>query len=315
MAKIDKDLDFLIIGVGKSGTTSLASYISQHPDIIITDPKEPWFFDTNDYQNGMAWYWKKYLSHFAGEKCVGEASSHTLFVPFTAERLHKTVPNAKLIVILRNPIKRAYSDWWMKYCANVETDDFETAIEKNLKQIEDDVDFSNPSIWQDHIDSHKHSLIYKTYIDFGYYATQLERYFTYFPKKQILILLSDDLVINPVHTIHKTWEFLGVNMDIDEIHLSLKQENVAKSPLEDTVRKSIVSLPVVGNITKSLPRCVKNMLLAPFKTVYAGKKPMIPENIENKLENHYNSEIKHLEHILKRDLSMWAKTRRNNGFF
>ena len=119
MAIIGKSLDFLIIGVGKSGTTALADTIARHPEVAVTRPKEPWFFDSDDYFQGMVWYWQHYLQHYAGERCVGEASSQTLFVPYAAIRLRENLPQAKLIVILRNPATRAYSDWWMKYCTGM----------------------------------------------------------------------------------------------------------------------------------------------------------------------------------------------------
>lgn len=305
MANINSDLDFLIIGVGKSGTTSLADYISQHPDIIITTPKEPWFFDTDDYHKGMTWYWSRYLNHYAGEKCVGEASSQTLFVPYAAKRLYKTVPDAKLIVVLRNPVERAYSDWWMKYCKNMETDDFETAIDNNLRQIESGFDFSNPLIWQDHIDSHGGQLKYKTYVDYGHYATQLERYLKYFRCEQILIILSDELFDNTIGTLRKVWQFLDVENNQHILDFDLKQKNTAKSQLEGSVRRSIANIPFIENTLRLLPPKAKNTILSTLNKLDIRNKPAIPDNVKFKLEEHYKTEINTLESMIDRDLSIW----------
>ncbi len=309
MATVNSDLDFLIIGAGKSGTTSLADFISQHPDIIISDPKEPWFFDTDDYHKGMAWYWSHYLTQYAGEKCVGEASSQTLFVPYAAERLYKTVPNAKFIAVLRNPVERAYSDWWMKYCKGKERDDFETAIYKNFRQIESGIDFSNPSIWQEHIDSHDSQLIYKTYIDYGHYTTQLKRYLNYFREEQILTLLSDDLLSNTEETVKKVWRFLDVKTNSHGFELDLKSKNRAKTKLEVNVIRTIPNLPLIGTATKLLPRNVKNMLLSTLNRLNTGKIPLIPDETKRLLEEHYIEEINRLESMIDRDLSAWLSKR------
>lgn len=308
MANANENLDFLIIGAGKSGTTSLADFVSHHPDVLMTQPKEPWFFDTNDYHRGMTWYWQEYLGHYAGEKCVGEASSQTLFVPYAARRLKSAVPNARLIAILRNPIDRAHSDWWMKRCQNWETADFDTAIRENLSQLARDVDFSDPVIWQRHIDSHKHEMLYRTYIEYGYYATQLERYLACFPRDQMLIILSDDFSRNVKQTLERVWRFLEVNpSSINEGLSKLAPKNVARSPLGVALARTSATTPVVSKIRQLLPEGTKNVAISLLRKLDPGKRPQMSRDIRRMLSRHYQDEMRRLGTIVGRDLSSWAQ--------
>lgn len=312
MATINESLDFLLIGVGKSGTTSLSHILSRHPDIALTQPKEPWFFDSEDYHHGMAWYWQRYLGHYQGEACVGEASTQTLFVPYAAKRLKALVPGARLLVILRDPVSRAHSDWWMKYCAALEHDDFDTAIARNLEQIEAGVDFSSPVVWQEHLDSHKRGLQYKTYVDYGNYATQIERYLHHFPREQMLFLTMDELSRDEGATMARVWRFLGVPDPGWKGEPAPVIRNPSRSPTIGKVRRAVASVPPLGGMLhrsrrsgkKVLPSWVRDRLKW-IRKIDSGQKPPMRPETRTMLEDYYREELIRLENLIDRDLSDW----------
>lgn len=306
MAIVEKNLDFLIIGSGKSGTTSLADLINQHPDVLITNPKEPWFFDTNDYKNGMGWYWKQYLKHYAGERFVGEASSQTLFVPYAAERLRQTIPDAKLIVILRNPIERAYSDWWMKSCSKFEKEEFDEAIIQNISQIDAGIDFSDPELWQSYMNVHKEGrLLYRTYVDYGFYAKQLERYYTIFPKKQIHVLLFEDLIKDPNLTAKAVWEFLGLE-NYSHLTLDTSPKNSAERRFYSSFMLLVRKFTIISSVAVYLPSGFKQFVHSVLRRVGRKKGHHQPSRkISDALNVLYKNDIEQLELQIQRDLSAW----------
>lgn len=104
---------FLIIGAPKAGTTSLAAYLAEHPDVFIAPEKEVHFFNRN-FDKGTDWYRSRFADA-RGQKAIGEASPTYMYLPHALDRIAETLPDVRLIAILRNPIDRAYSHyWWMR---------------------------------------------------------------------------------------------------------------------------------------------------------------------------------------------------------
>src|SRR5688572_14326389 len=102
--------DFLIVGAMRSGTTSLHKYLQAHPDVFVASGKEVHFFDRR-YGRGLDWY----RSRFAGvttERVVGEATPAYMYDENAIARIAHDLPDARLIVVLRNPVDRAYSHYW-----------------------------------------------------------------------------------------------------------------------------------------------------------------------------------------------------------
>jgi hypothetical protein len=314
VAQPGKDLDFLLIGAGKSGTTSLAGLLAQHPDIALTQPKEPWFFDTRDYDRGMAWYWQQYLGHYRGEAAVGEASSQTLFVPYAAERIARVTPGARLVTVLRDPVERAHSDWWMKYCKGSEPDDFDTAIRKNLDQIAAGIDFTDPSQWQEHIDSHRSLLRFRTYLDYGCYATQLSRYLLHFPREQLLILLTEELQNAPIDTMRGVCSFLGVEAGLPSGSFDTAPLNTSQSARIARYRRAALKLPGGNSLYRAaragartvLPRDLRRSVRATIARIDSGRRPPMSPATRALLADFYRQEVEGLEALLERRLPGWA---------
>jgi hypothetical protein len=133
---VSKTTHFFILGAMKAGTTSLARYLAQHREICLSGPKkETYFFETEEYHEGIEHYLRKYYPEWNGERVIGEASVSNLFLPFAADRIRADFPDARLICILRNPVDRAYSQWRMSFLFGLENLAFEDAISGELERI------------------------------------------------------------------------------------------------------------------------------------------------------------------------------------
>ena len=205
--------DFLIIGGQRCGTSSLYYYLTEQPGVISASTKEIHFFD-DFYTNGLKWYraqfptvpYKKYIEnvrklHFL----TGEASPYYLFHPHTPARIKAALPDAKLIVLLRNPIERAYSHHWLEVMGKYESLSFEEAIRSEQERTVGELD---KMLKDENYQSYNHRRF--TYLARGVYIDQLQYWMDYFPREQFLILKTEDLYTHPASIVRQTLEFLGV---------------------------------------------------------------------------------------------------------
>jgi len=206
--------DFLIIGAARSGTTSLYQYLIQHPSVIPAIGKEVYFFDKK-FDKGINWYKsffptklsKSRLENKQKRNCLtGEATPRYLHYPHTPNRVFELIPNVKLIVLLRNPIDRAYSHYQMEVGSDNEELPFEDAIEQEEKRITDDMKKMES-------DENFYSVYFyrKSYLTRGIYVDQLKRWFEYFPREQFLILKSEDFYSKTPEVYQQVLDFLGLS--------------------------------------------------------------------------------------------------------
>lgn len=204
---------FIIIGAQRSGTTSLYNYLTNHPGILYAGKKEIHYYDIN-YELGKSWYQNLFpafkLKYFKriihGKKVIsGEASPYYLLHPLVPERIYKDFPSIKLIVILRDPVDRAFSHYNLMKDKGIEKYSFEEAISKEAIRLAEEYD-------QFIINKSYKSYNYQnfSYLKRGCYAEQLEQWFKYFPRNQFYILKSEDLFLDPVLYMSKIFNFLGV---------------------------------------------------------------------------------------------------------
>jgi len=192
--------DFIVIGAQKGGTSSLFFYLNQHPNISLSIKKEIHFFNLN-FHKGIHWY-RSYFPFKKNAQTTGEATPAYLFHPDVPERIHKVLPKTKFIVLLRNPIDRAYSAFKMNVRLGLETlQDFELAIERELKLSTFDEHRGNNYSFE------RHNYFY---LERGLYANQLNLWFNYFSRDQFLILNSEQFLQNPKEILAEVYEFLGV---------------------------------------------------------------------------------------------------------
>lgn len=227
--------DFMILGAMKSGTTSLYYYLTQHPQIVPAMTKEVHFFDggreggSDDYQRGISYYssYFPYTSELKGKKQTFEATPSYIFHPLVPERIHETLPDVKMIVLLRNPTQRAISHYFHKKRTGVETMPMMEAFqqeEARLEPIYRSKDYFNKDL---------RDFSYKLR---GHYAEQLERYFKLFPREQLLILSSDDFFANTQDCLNRIFKFIDLEMNVRIEDLSPKF--VAKN--KESVNREVV---------------------------------------------------------------------------
>jgi hypothetical protein len=183
---------FLIVGAAKAGTTSLAAWLSAHPDVFVAPEKEIHFFDRS-YDRGVDWY----RSRFAGartERAIGEATPEYMALPQAVERMAEVVPDARLIAILRNPVDRAYSQYWHQRLRGRERREFADVVRLHM---------SEPSSLQ-------HPRYYLTR---GRYIDQLRTITAHYPREALLVLLLEDLEHDAASAFRSVCRFVGVQPD------------------------------------------------------------------------------------------------------
>lgn len=205
--------DFIIVGAARSGTTSLYNYLIKHPYIIPPQKKEIHYFDYY-YNHGLKWYKsffplsfkqlylsKKYKFKFL----TGEASASYMFHPLVPKRIQLIRPNIKLIMLLRNPVERAYSYYSFNLQRGIEKDSFEKVIENEFKRLGKEIE---EMLINDNYVIHKWERF--SYIASGIYLNQIQNWFKYFSKKKILIIKSEDFFENPSKFLSTTLKFLNL---------------------------------------------------------------------------------------------------------
>lgn len=196
--------DFAIIGTQRGGTTSLHAYLNTHPDILTPAKKEIHYL-TDRHARGVDWYIGQFPSHVPAGTLVGEATPYALFHPLAPQRLREVAPSAKIVVLLRNPVDRAYSHYLHERNRGHEDLSFEDALAaepERLRGLEEQL-ASGELLASD---THKRA----SYLARGRYAVQLERWLAVFPREQMLILRSEDLYDNPAEATRRVTGFLDL---------------------------------------------------------------------------------------------------------
>ena len=182
--------DFLIIGAQRCGTTSLWHYLKSHPDINVARKKEVHYFDHRYFSKSFDWY----MNWFKDLKGVtGEASPFYIFHPNCSSRIKSKFPDIKLIVLLRNPVDRAYSHYNHEINKlprdRVEFKSFREAIDLEESRIEGEFEklLNNERYRSD-------KLICFAYKKRGLYKEQLERWYDLFDTNNILIISNPSMI-------------------------------------------------------------------------------------------------------------------------
>lgn len=198
---------FMIIGAQKAGTTGLYKTLVQHPQILAPQRKEIHYFDDSmlQYENHLQYHTMFPFPHrLMPKKLTFEASPSYLYHTDCPRRIYDYSPKMLFIVILREPVSRAFSAWQMyrkfrnrkdpKLQKLAEWRSFEQAVKEEIDKLQETCWSNNPT----------------AYVKRGIYVEQLERYFQYFPKKSLLIIAYDELLSNMESVLKKVCTFLGI---------------------------------------------------------------------------------------------------------
>ncbi|MEG4987779.1 sulfotransferase domain-containing protein [Microcoleus sp. BR0-C5] len=205
MKQTPKPPDFIIIGAQKGGTTSLYSYLTEHPQIAHATQKEVHYFDLN-FDKSPDWYYAQFpLPKHSPKRITGEASPYYIFHPHVPQRIHDLCPKVKIIALLRNPVDRAISHYYHYIRIKYETLSLEDAIAAESERLKGEMEklLANPKYY-----SYEHQ--HHSYLNRGIYADQLPAWMKLFPKSQISIIKSEDLYSNPAKILNTVLEFLDL---------------------------------------------------------------------------------------------------------
>lgn len=196
----DERVAFIIAGVQKGGTTALFDYLGDEPGLSLSQTKEVHFFDDESRDWDQPDY-RAYHAHFASwDGCLrGEATPIYIYWPNSLERIRAYNPDVRLIVILRDPVERAWSNWRMEYARGAETRPFAWCIRQGRRRLFDTVPWGFHRVF--------------SYVERGFYGEQFTRLYALFPRDQVLVLRSDDLRHDAARVLARTRGFLGLVND------------------------------------------------------------------------------------------------------
>lgn len=239
--------NFICPGAQKSATTTLYALLKQHPDIYIPECKETHFFDSKKYKKGLDFYEKQFFSDVKGEKVIGDITPIYMYLDYIPERIYKSLgKDIKFVFMLRNPIDRAYSNYWMWYRSGDEKESFEKAIK--LEKLR--------------ITASKFNRHYYSYVDRGFYAKQIERYLEYFNKTNMKFVLFEEFIDNLYDTTIEIFDFLEVDK-MNKIKLIELNKNPFEIPqINTSIKKDLLNLyeSDIRKLEKIINKDLKNWL-------------------------------------------------------
>jgi hypothetical protein len=195
---------FLGIGAQKGGTTTLQRLLEQHPGVYLPPSKEVHYFSLH-YAKGERWYLEQFHPAEPGQMC-GEITPYYLFHPEAPRRVHALLPEARLIVLLRDPVERTLSQYFHSVRLGLEPLPLEEALAAEVDRLAGaETALSAPDGL--HRSHQEHS-----YVARSRYEKQLLHWYQYFEASQFLVMRSEDLFLNPADAWQRVQDFLGLNV-------------------------------------------------------------------------------------------------------
>jgi len=294
--------NFFIVGAQKAGTTSLYHYLNQHPQVYMSPRKEPHFFE------GMHSEFRRpgrrstpvsdlaeYQALFEGasdERAIGEASASYLYSPRAPGLIKSSVPDAKLIAILRNPADRAYSNFL--HCVQVGREPLGSFAEALQAEETRTRDKWGP-LWY--------------YKQKGFYYAQVKRYFDTFGRDQVGVWLYEDLRNDTFGILGEVFRFLGIDESfVPDTSIEHNPSGIPRvGRLYTGVRALTARNPVL--VERVLPARLRGYV----KSRIFVKPPPFPPEVRRQLTYSYKEDILRLQELIGRDLSAWLEGTGVNG--
>jgi len=275
--------NFFIVGASKSGTTSLYEYLDKIPGIYMSRLKEPHYFHRSSFKLIARSISDKseYLKLFklaTKEKAIGEASTSYLQDPESASLIHEEVPDARIIIILRDPCQRIFSGYLMFKSGGIEKRSFHQLITQNPEFLES-----------------------------GLYYSQVKQYLDIFGPKQVKVLIFEEFIKDPKTAIKEILEFLHVDSELPEIFEKIYNPYTVT---RGKIPQKILASKTISRISdqllpKSLKWKMKESIL-----VKKVKKPDLKKEDSLILEKYYRNDVRKLQNLLKRKLP-WGWIEKN----
>ena len=297
--------NFLLIGAQKAGTTALNYYLKEHPQIYMSPIKEPGFFDFENQKPNFVGpgdrelydhvptdieSYRQLFQGVSDEIAIGEATTWYLYSSKAPERIKHYIPDVKLIIILRNPVDRAYSAFLHTIRDKREPiTDFAQALKEEETRINHNWEY----IWY--------------YKQMGFYYGQLKRYFHLFDRSQIKVYLYEDLKDNPIALMQDICQFLNIDQTL-----------ISGSP----PRRNVSGFAKNKLLDRFLEKQNAQWIKTPFKLFLSSKmrenivinlknknrtKPQISPAVKIELTKIYRKDVLKLQELIERDLSSWLE--------
>lgn len=304
-----------LVGAMKAGTTTVADQLAVHPEVFISPVKEPNYFCTDldleeeysinyaeaiahgragmkpEIHSGVIREEREYKALFSGwrdEKIGGECSTSYLYSTAAAENIRRASPGARILIVLRNPIERAFSEFLMNCSIGAAVPPFSTYLDVER-------------------DQRRRGLIppRHKYVTAGLYSNQVKAYLQRFPRHQVLILLHDEMQSDFAGFMRRIWDFLGV-LPLDCGRGT--RSNTAKYPRFARLNLFLKRSGAKRLVQEQLPPGVK----AYCKRLYYGPLPAelrLEEQDRNRLAEEFSADVEELSGLLGRDLTTWLGRR------
>ena len=292
--------NFFIVGAPKCGTTAMNDYLSQHPDIFMA-MKELHYFGC-DLKTRLKLSEEEYLKYFSDagkKKVIGEASVWYLFSKTAAKEIKNFSPQAKILIMLRNPVDVVYSLHSQHlYDGNEDIQDFETALSfdedrKKGTHLPDSVDYFELPPYKDSV----------------LFSNQVKRYLDVFGRENVHVLLHEDLKANAEKTFFKVLEFLGVSKRILANYGIVNPGKQIKSfYLHRIIKKPSSKMKAVARFLIPV-RTIRHFIMSFFFkwNIKQEKREDMNERLKARLKNFFEQDIRLLSKLIDRDLSTWLQ--------
>jgi hypothetical protein len=292
--------DVFIVGGPKCGTTSLYTYLKQHPDIFMSEIKEPQYFaaDTLRYQRRIQTL-PEYMDCFAaakGEERIGEASTAYLGSRGAARELKKFNPNARIIVMLRNPIDVMYSLHSERLFSNME----------HIRDFGHAINSTETRTWRTG-PFRKQPVIRMGYREVSRFSEQLQRYFEVFGRESVHVIIYEDLKMHCEAVYDRVLNFLNVR-PYSQPSIKLNANKRARSQY----LQAFLDHPprwIHGAMRSLVPDKIRPSLVRGFykANVVTEPRPPMDECLRKRLQKEYEQEVVQLSAVLQRDLTAWCR--------
>ena len=314
--------NFFIAGAAKCGTTSLYHYLKQHPQVYMSPIKEPNHFSTDIDPNNFSPEYKRYeksknldipsyvrgdmkqeqwgayvrdpedyrmLFRFANQKkAIGEISNSYLYSRLAAHNIRITLPEARIVIILRQPAERAFSH----YQANLRDG-------RTTRTFREEIEYDDAKPTQGWGISH-------LYTELGLYHDQVKRFLTIFPEEQVKILLFDDLKRDRQRLLNDLFHFLQVDTQVDLD--TADTHNEARVPRAPGFIKMITQTGLKRKLFRLLPTSRQEAVKSLF---FKAEKPLFRPEDKEWMTARYREDIIQLERLIQRDLRHWMNNTGN----
>jgi len=289
---MNKKPNFFIVGAPRCATTTVYEVLKRHPEVFMSPVKEPCFLSGG---RGKIGSWKKYYELFEGakdEKIVGEASTPYLYSDRAIENIKKITAEPRILIQLRDPIDRAVSQYKRNIRTGIEQRSFEEIIEQEKKQL------SNV----------KKSKL--QYLGYGFYSDHVKNYFNHFGRKNVKVILFEELIVNKKSKFREIYEFLGISFSYLPDHID--KYNAGTKPRLPWINDFIMGSSMSKRFLKRIiPQRVKNLFIPKIRDYLNLSKEEIKvkltEGMREDLIDLFSANINQLGKLINADLSHWDK--------